>query len=429
MRRFVFSGERNETNISQLKFDNRANNLCSAFLSENSKIKPNTIETMNPIIFWFFVVCCSFVLLENKFRCWRRNYAFWRKVPFVGLRCSWLSSVTNVKSKSLQYADFYQKYKHDTPIVGIYTMFGFFGMAALITDKDRIQRVFKDFPFFQNREMFKNVKDDPLTANLGTLKYQEWKQVRPKLTKAFSPLKLREMMPTIAVNGNQLVEWLNDEIKRHNQIEICDIFDRFMIDTIGAVSFNLECNTLTNPNSELRTMLQKAKRTTLGFPWNLLADSFPSIARLFGRTKHDKDVADYFVHFFRNEIEKRRTNQIVYGDFLDHLMGLGRTENETIALAFDLLSPGSTDASLALTYCVYELSLEENIHIQIKARHEIQSVLDEYNGLTTEALNKLVYCKNILKGSIQSNLFRFVFFVFSNCQFKLRQFVRKMPIK
>lgn len=54
MRRFVFSGERNETNISQLKFDIRANNLCSAFLSENSKIKPNTIETMNPIIFWFF---------------------------------------------------------------------------------------------------------------------------------------------------------------------------------------------------------------------------------------------------------------------------------------------------------------------------------------------------------------------------------------
>lgn len=348
-----------------------------------------------------FVLGKNFRCLQHSSKKIYSGFLFWLRVPFIKAKLPWFSSVSNDKSKckSLQYADFYNEYKNveNTPIVGIYTMF--FSKSALILDPHLIDNVFKKFEYFQNREMYKNDKDS-LTANLGTLKYAEWKPLRTKLTKAFSPLKLKCMIPTILHTGNRFVDVLSE-----NQIEICDIFDRFMIDTIGAVSFGLECNTLTNPHSELRKMLQKAKKTKLPFPWNFISDSIPSIARFFGRTKHDKGIAEFFVRFFRAEIEKRRNDKIARGDYLDILIEckneLGRSENETVALAFDLLSAGSTDASIALTYCVYELSLEENIHIQNKARCEIRSVLEEYNGLTYEALSKLDYCKMILNGAIQ----------------------------
>lgn len=112
-----------------------------------------------------------------------------KKIPFVPPKFPYIfGSVSSKKHNALQFADFYNEYRTNQPIIGINMMLK---AAVLIVDFDLIQRILTtDFKYFKNRGMYYNDKD-PLSTVLGSLDHDQWKSLRKKLTPAFTSAKMK----------------------------------------------------------------------------------------------------------------------------------------------------------------------------------------------------------------------------------------------
>lgn len=358
-----------------------------------------TLLNLIAILFSVFsVVSCVFFIVRYSYWYWRH-----RNVPSVALKFPYIfGNVSREKHQAIQFTDFYKEhcsmYAHDTknhPIIGIYM---FLEPSVLIVDLELIKCVLTDkFSHFQNRGMYYNERDDPLSAILGTLNHEKWKPLRKQLSPAFTRAKIKEMFETMKTVGDELVKGLDEIIINGNQVEIRKLFSRFTIDVIGKVAIGIQCDTL-NKSTLLGEMAKKAMQPYLNFPWNHLTIAHPDFARFLRIRKHPKEVSDFFVDIIEQTIQYRKENNETRNDYLQLLIDSGLNTNEIAALAFDLLSAGYADSTSTLAYCLYELS--NNEPIQIKARKEIQSVSTENNGqLTYEVLYKMTYCKQIIKGN------------------------------
>ncbi|XP_055314194.1 probable cytochrome P450 6a20 [Sitodiplosis mosellana] len=347
-----------------------------------------------------FGLLCVFLALR---------YSYWRRhnIPFVPLKFPYIfGNVTKEKHQALQFTDFYKSHRsraHDMnrPIIGVYM---FLDPSVLIVDLELMRSILtENFAHFQNRGMFYNDRDDPLSAILGTLNHEKWRPLRTKLTPAFTPSKIKDMFPIMKTVGDELVKGLNEIIAIDNQVEIRKLFSRFTTDVIGKVAIGIQCNTL-NRSTQLREMAKKAMEPYLKFPWNHLTIAHPDLARFLGIRKHSKEVSDFFVNVVEQTIQYRMENDERRNDYMQLLIDSGLSTKEIAALAFDLLSAGYADSTSTLAYCLYELALPNNKHIQHKARKEIQSVLGEHNGqLTYEVLNKMIYCRQIINETLRKH--------------------------
>lgn len=343
------------------------------------------------ILFGLFCLClCWF--LTRRFSYWSRQ-----NVPFVPLKSPYIyGNISNENHQAIQFADFYKSYrKENYPIMGIYTMF--LKPLLLIVDLQLIRQILiGDFEHFQDRGIFSNEKDDPISAILGTMDHDKWKPIRSKLTRAFTRAKIREMFPIMKKVGDELVDGLKKTVETKNQVEIRGLFGLFTADVIGFIAIGIECKCL-KIKSLLQEMVQKAMQPHSKFRCNLLKSAHPKLASFLGMRKHSKDVSDFFVDIIKESIQYRKEKNEHRSDFLQLLIDSGLTTNQMSAFAFDFLSAGYSDITSIISYCLYELSMNEKI--QTEARSEIQRILKEHGELTHEVLDKMVYCKSIINGN------------------------------
>lgn len=350
-------------------------------------------------LFWiFFGLLCCFLAQQFTYACvcvivWLR-----KKVPFVVPKFPFIfGNISREKHRALHFVDFYKNHRTDHPIIGF---FMFSNPSVLIVDLELIQIILKsDFQYFQDRGMYNNEKCDPLSSILGSLNYDKWKSLRQKLTPAFTKLKMEKMFETIKEFGEELVKGFNETIVIDNDIEIRDLFSRFTTDVIGRKVIGI-CDDSDDCGIKLREMVKRAMSPYLKFPLNYLTLAYPDFSRFLGIRKHDKLISNFIMACVEKTIQDRQwNNAIVHKDFMQLLINAGLTAKEIAPLAFDLLSAGYADSTSTLAFCLYELSLAENQHIQDRARTEIQFVLKQHNGqLTYDALNKMIYCKQIING-------------------------------
>lgn len=225
------------------------------------------------------------------------------------------------------------------------------------------------------------------------------------------------MYGTIVNVAKELVNKLNEIVKVDNEVEIRDLLGRFTTDIIGTCAFGIECNSLKDPETKFRKMAKIAvDEPSFTFPTRILMATFPKILKLLRIKRNRDEVTDFFMNIVRETIEYRAKNAIRRNDFMDSLIDLkksGLTFNEIVAQAFIFFIAGFETSSTTITHCLHELSLNKHKHIQEKARKEVLSVFEKYNGeLTYESLNELVYCEQIING-------KYVYFPFFECHFLL----------
>lgn len=362
----------------------------------------------------FLIGVVSLVLAAYWFI--RKKYSYWadRGVSYVEPRLPYGNLKIPGKSQhfALTTAEYYNLKKGSGPFCGIYF---FLSPVALALDVGFIRNVLiKDFQYFQDRGAFYNEKDDPLSAHLFNLEPGKWKELRSKLTPTFTSGKMKFMLPTIVDVADQFHLCLTNIIKGNEEVlEMRELLGRFTTDVIGTCAFGIDCNSLKDPNAKFRQMGRKVFETPkVNIVSRTLMKSFQSVARALKLRAHHKDVTDFFLNVVKETVAYREENNVQRNDFMNLLIQLKNeghlsddpkskvgclTINEIAAQAYVFFLAGFETSSTALTFCLYELALQKDI--QNKARDEINTVLQKYDGkLTYEAVGEMVYIDHIING-------------------------------
>lgn len=308
---------------------------------------------------------------------------------------------------SLLLTKYYNQMKRKGPFCGIYF---FHSPAVLAIELNFIKNIMiKDFSSFQDRGLFYNEKDDPLSAHLVNVDGTAWKGMRFKLTPTFTSGKMKFMFPTIIGVADEFQKVLSSMIQDDEEIEMKELFARFTTDIIGTCAFGIDCNSLKDPKAQFRAMGKKVFENPRhsGF-MEYFVVTFKNTARRLHMKEHHDDVTKFFLNSVRETVELRERENIRRNDFMDLLIEIKNKETlnekkakltieEVAAQAFVFFLAGFETSSTTLSYVLYELA--KNTDIQSKAREEVKSVLLKHEGkFTYEAMMDMHYIDYIING-------------------------------
>ncbi|KAH8355098.1 hypothetical protein KR093_005418, partial [Drosophila rubida] len=287
------------------------------------------------------------------------------------------------------FKDYYLKYKNSgSPFAGF--LF-FFTKTVVLTDLELIKRVLiKDFNNFEDRGIFNNEADDPLSATLFTIEGQKWRNLRHKLSPTFTSGKMKHMLPIVLKVAEEMSKIFNEKLSSPKELEITDLVGRYTADVIGTCAFGLNCNSQRGANADFVDMGKRAvtERRYYGL-LDFFIFGFPKLSRRLHLKITTEEVHDFYLRIVRETIEYRLNTKEKRNDFMDMLIEMyqknlmGNTEEglsfeELAAQAFIFFVAGFETSSTTMGFALYELALHQNI--QDKLREEIRQVLGKHNN-------------------------------------------------
>lgn len=352
------------------------------------------------LVNFLLIILCCYLYVKYKYEFWSR-----RKIPFIQPKFPFgnIKGLGKTIHTSHLMNKFYTNLKAKGDFGGI---FMFLEPVVLVLNLDFLKNVFiKDFNYFTDRGLFYNEKE-PLSLNLLAIEGSRWKNLRAKLTPTFSSGKIKIMFPAIVEVAGQFRECLTKTLSNNPEVEMKDLLGRFTTDVIGTCAFGLDCNSLKDPNNEFRQMGNKAfdSSPNNGFKRQFMRN-FRGLSRILGFKSFHEDVSDFFMKVVKDTVRYREENNIQRNDFMDLLIKIKNNGNvddtltveEIAAQALLFFLAGFETSSTTLTYCLYELAINQNI--QEKARSEIRRVLGNHNGkVTYESVLEMNYLDQIING-------------------------------
>ncbi len=199
------------------------------------------------MIITLLLILCGivYIFVKKQYSYWERNGIPSAKptIPFGNLQ----SLVKKQRSFGQAIHDVYKSTSE--PFIGIYL---FFRPALLIRDSELVKNVLlNDFTSFHDRGVYCEHETDPMSATLFSLPGDKWKNLRTKLTPAFTSGKLKGMFSIISNIGSELVKVCEPMVEKEEEIEIRAIAGRYVADCLAAIAFGLEgVSTLNDPDHE-----------------------------------------------------------------------------------------------------------------------------------------------------------------------------------
>lgn len=353
------------------------------------------------------ILCFGYFYIRRKYSYWQRH-----KIPFIEPKFPFgnLKLVPKEEHISEKLTKFYEQRKVDIPIVGLYF---FLKPVAFATDLDLIRCILiKDFQYFQDRATIYDKKTTPLSANLFNLEYDEWKPLRKKITPTFTSSKMKFMFPTIIAVADEFIDRINAAIRTDSDVNVTEWLARYSTDVIGNCAFGVDCNCLKDPNAKFREMGKRIfNKPKISIIQRLclmpLRNLMKPLLELLKISLHHEDVTDFFLNVVKDTVEYRELNNVQRSDFMDLLIKMKNSTNEAerisvneiAAQCFLFFLAGFETSSTVLVYCLYELAVGNQKHIQDAARAEIETVLKKHNGqLSYESLSEMTYISQIING-------------------------------
>lgn len=207
---------------------------------------------------WWTVLLIFLITLVVRF--FHRSFTFWKRLNFPEVKPLFIFGNLKpvVKGEKSFGVTIYELYKQTKakPFVGIYL---FFRPALLVNDINLVDSILKqDFNHFYDRGVYSNVQHDPLSGGLFQLNGLEWKNLRTKMTPAFSSAKLKSMFKTFHDVGINLQNHMNMNIVSNKGdgcvVEMKDLLSRYIVDIIASTIFGMEVDTIKNPRHEFRNV-------------------------------------------------------------------------------------------------------------------------------------------------------------------------------
>ncbi|XP_068084554.1 cytochrome P450 6j1 [Anabrus simplex] len=364
------------------------------------------------------LLAVAYVYFTRNFRTWeKKGIPFLKPIPFFG---NYKDLILVRKTTGVLLKDIYDK-AADKPYIGVYA---FDQPALVVRDTELIKKVLvKDFSAFVDRNFTPDKKLDPLAhRGLFSVSGQKWRQLRMKLTPTFTSGKMKRMFSLVDECGKQLVTY----VEKHTEdgvLEVKDAMARFTTDVISTCAFGIEGDALTSDNSVFRAMLKRIFDLTYVRGLALMTAFFaPALASALKLQFVDDLTMNWIRKTVWSTVEYREKNNVVRKDFLDMLMQIrskGQVEDDDnkevsqkssenfvfegddfVGQCFVFLTAGFETSSTTITFALYELSFHSEI--QTRAREEIQSVLQKYDGhLTYEGLQEMTYVGKVVSETLR----------------------------
>ncbi|XP_065356912.1 cytochrome P450 6d1 [Calliphora vicina] len=345
----------------------------------------------------------------------RRHYSLWQRLgieydePTIP-HGSLLKVRRKERAFGLVMSDLYEKYTKK--FVGIYL---FIKPAILLRDAALVRQIMTtDFASFHDRGVYVDEKNDPMSANLFTLKGQTWRSLRAKLTPSFTSGKLKGMFSTVDDVADKLVKHLKGQLDDGNThtLEIKSLTTTYAIDIIGSVIFGLDIDSFSNPKNEFRQLSDRLflRSGVLLSIRNIMSFVCPPIARFITALGVKDSVVYNLKDIAKRTIEFREKNGVYRKDMLQLLIQLRNTgkisddndglwQIETTAenlksMSIELIAAqlflfyiaGSETTAATTSFTIYEFAMYPEI--LRKAQNEVDECLKKH-GLMPE--DKLTY--------------------------------------
>jgi cytochrome P450 len=149
--------------------------------------------------------------------------------------------------------------------------------------------------------------------SLPGLKGDEWREMRNKLSPAFTASKLKNMYPHISKCASQLAKYLiNRPGAKTEPIEFKSTLTRMTNDVIATTAFGVETNAVENPEEKFYKFAQGM--TEFGILRSFIALGFmasPKLMKALGLSFTPKDITAYFQDLIYGTMDHRQKKNIV----------------------------------------------------------------------------------------------------------------------
>lgn len=175
------------------------------------------------------VLCVVLAIIVCTLHLWLRHvYSYWQRHGISHLQPSIpFGNLSEVVFRKASFGiNLYNLYRasSDPIFTGIYLLFR---PALLIRDADLAKEILTThFNSFHDRGTFHSPVHDPLSSHLFNMTGETWRTYRAKLTPSFTTGKLRSMMSTILVEGENLREYMVPMSERREVVKMKHLVDR-----------------------------------------------------------------------------------------------------------------------------------------------------------------------------------------------------------
>lgn len=133
-----------------------------------------------------------------------------------------------------------------------------------------------------------------MSLNLFTQSGDGWRQMRTKLTPAFTLGKLKGMFETFVSCGESMITCLNNLEPTQTEFDAVDVFSRFTANVTTSAGFGLDSNCFENTDKTIIHYARSFNTPRFKNVIRLYLSYFsPFLAKLFGVRLTDKYVEEF----------------------------------------------------------------------------------------------------------------------------------------
>ncbi|XP_048001590.1 cytochrome P450 6B1-like [Leguminivora glycinivorella] len=286
----------------------------------------------------------------------------------------------------------------------------------IIRDPELAKRILtSDFNSFHRRGIVDSSTMEPLQKQQVAADDDLWRQLRFRMTPAFSSGKLKAMFPLIVERAEILQARLKQISGSKLPADARDLMARFTNDIIGSAGFGVISDSLNNNEDAMRKL--GLKIFTINFT-RVVNQTLKTLSpTLFGHLKILGHVEKDVVDMVRTVMQQRNYEPSGRHDFIDILLECKKKGamigdsivemnadgtpkkvsiemDETImaAQSFLFFAAGFETSSSVSSYTLHELAY--NTQVQEKVQEEIDKVLAKYdNKLCYDAISEMTYLR------------------------------------
>uniref|UniRef100_A0A1B6M3Z0 Cytochrome P450 n=1 Tax=Graphocephala atropunctata TaxID=36148 RepID=A0A1B6M3Z0_9HEMI len=285
------------------------------------------------------------------------------------------------------------------PAVGI---FAFRQPILLLRDLDLVQTVLiKEFSsFYDNTAAVNEDIDIYVSKNPFFMKDQRWKNLRQKLTPAFSPARIKMTFPLI----QNVCEEFTNYIKKHlnEELNINEVTGLFTSEVVAKCAFGLDGNAFHDPDAPFYQNGRKLWDGSINNSFEVLLHFFfPSINKILKRGYFPKEPLAFFENIVKQTVEYREKNpdKAADNDYLQFLINIKNKKEFTfvdvVAQCMTFFTDGFETSSVTASFVLYELAM--NPEIQEAVRQEVQGM----DSFSYDNISALPLLDRVLKETLR----------------------------